>query len=299
MTKIVEKPDTPISKRANIGLYYIQQLEAAVRGDRPRPQAAEEQGRVLSHRRVPVHDRQGREDPRHRRRGLVRRRARSTRCSRRTASCSRRGTRAGRRSIGDSTIIDPVYIEDDVVLKGARIGPNVSIGRGSIIEQVGAQGHARRIEHEDRRLDARELAHRRFGGHRGRARRADAERPLRGAVALVGPRIGVRRRGQSPHSDPGLMTPVLRKTSYWEDAARVAEFGHFQSEPRCHQHDYRCDRSRAHGLATVAEAALSSTTSTRVSIRRSSTRSSPCDPLGRRARTRFSRPATPRSSRSA
>src|SRR5688572_31773669 len=34
-----------------------------------------------------------------------------------------------------STIIDPVYIEDDVVLKGARIGPNVSIGRGSVIER--------------------------------------------------------------------------------------------------------------------------------------------------------------------
>jgi glucose-1-phosphate thymidylyltransferase len=36
---------------------------------------------------------------------------------------------------GDSTIIDPVYIEDDVVLKGARVGPNVSIGRGSVIEK--------------------------------------------------------------------------------------------------------------------------------------------------------------------
>ena len=35
---------------------------------------------------------------------------------------------------GDSTIIDPVYIEDDVKLKGSKIGPNVSIGAGSVIE---------------------------------------------------------------------------------------------------------------------------------------------------------------------
>jgi glucose-1-phosphate thymidylyltransferase len=35
---------------------------------------------------------------------------------------------------GDSTIIDPVYIEDNVTLRKSTIGPNVSIGSGSVIE---------------------------------------------------------------------------------------------------------------------------------------------------------------------
>ena len=33
-----------------------------------------------------------------------------------------------------NTIVDPVYIEDNVTLKGSTIGPNVSIGTGSVIE---------------------------------------------------------------------------------------------------------------------------------------------------------------------
>ncbi len=85
MTKIVEKPKTPISKRANIGLYYIRNWKLLYEGIDHVLAQPQEQGRVLPDRRVPVHDRQGREDPGDRRRGLVRRRARSTRCSRRTA----------------------------------------------------------------------------------------------------------------------------------------------------------------------------------------------------------------------
>ena len=33
-----------------------------------------------------------------------------------------------------STIIDPVYIEDGVAIRDARVGPNVAIGAGSVIE---------------------------------------------------------------------------------------------------------------------------------------------------------------------
>jgi len=33
-----------------------------------------------------------------------------------------------------SKIVDPVYIEDNVTLKGSTIGPNVSIGAGSVID---------------------------------------------------------------------------------------------------------------------------------------------------------------------
>jgi glucose-1-phosphate thymidylyltransferase len=36
--------------------------------------------------------------------------------------------------IDGSTIVDPVYIEQNVTLKGSTIGPNVSIGAGSVIE---------------------------------------------------------------------------------------------------------------------------------------------------------------------
>jgi glucose-1-phosphate thymidylyltransferase len=32
------------------------------------------------------------------------------------------------------TVIDPVYIEDNVTLRGATVGPNVSIGAGSTID---------------------------------------------------------------------------------------------------------------------------------------------------------------------
>ena len=74
MTKIVEKPKTPISKRANIGLYYIRNWKLLFEGIDYTSEAAEEPGRVFPHRRVPVHDRQGREDQSHRRRRLVRRR---------------------------------------------------------------------------------------------------------------------------------------------------------------------------------------------------------------------------------
>jgi glucose-1-phosphate thymidylyltransferase len=39
-------------------------------------------------------------------------------------------------SVGaDVTVIDPVYIEDDVTLRGAVVGPNVSIGAGSTIDR--------------------------------------------------------------------------------------------------------------------------------------------------------------------
>jgi len=33
-----------------------------------------------------------------------------------------------------STIVDPVYIEENVTLRASTIGPNVSIGAGSVIE---------------------------------------------------------------------------------------------------------------------------------------------------------------------
>jgi glucose-1-phosphate thymidylyltransferase len=45
-----------------------------------------------------------------------------------------RGRARKPKNVGDSTIIDPVYIEDGVTLTKSKIGPNVSIGAGSVLE---------------------------------------------------------------------------------------------------------------------------------------------------------------------
>ncbi len=52
-----------------------------------------------------------------------------------------------------TTIVDPVYVEDGVVLRDSRIGPNVSISAGAVIEGstlshtiVGEKSHIERCE---------------------------------------------------------------------------------------------------------------------------------------------------------
>src|SRR5258705_8499236 len=47
-----------------------------------------------------------------------------------------RGRARRPRSTGDSTIIDPVYIEDNVTLRKSKVGPNVSIGAGSVLDNA-------------------------------------------------------------------------------------------------------------------------------------------------------------------
>ncbi|HEY6828187.1 MAG TPA: sugar phosphate nucleotidyltransferase [Gemmatimonadaceae bacterium] len=134
MTRIVEKPSTPISKRANIGLYYIRNWKLLYEGidwtlKQPKNKGeyyltdafqymidhgakikaidvegwydAGEQGTLLETNRIMLE--KGR--------------------ARRPSSLP-----------PDVRVIDPVYIEDDVVLADATIGPNVSIGAGSRLE---------------------------------------------------------------------------------------------------------------------------------------------------------------------
>jgi glucose-1-phosphate thymidylyltransferase len=134
MTKIVEKPDTPISKRANIGLYFVRNWKLLYEGiawvlEQPKNKGEYYltdafQYMIERGARIQVIDVQGWYDA-----GKIDTLLETNRVM------LERG-HARRPTVGtDSTIIDPVYIEDDVVLKGARVGPNVSIGRGSIIEK--------------------------------------------------------------------------------------------------------------------------------------------------------------------
>src|SRR5690348_2925532 len=134
MTKIVEKPSTPISKRANIGLYYVKNWKLLFEGidyTLKQPQHKGEyyltdafQYMIDKGAKIKVIDVEGWYDA-----GKIDTLLDTNRVM------LEKGHARRPQSSGDSTIIDPVYIEDDVVLKGARIGPNVSIGRGSIIEK--------------------------------------------------------------------------------------------------------------------------------------------------------------------
>ena len=72
MTKIVEKPSTPISKLANIGLYYIRAVDSLWQGIDHVLAQPEEQGRIFPHRRLPVDDRARQAHPHRRGGGLVR-----------------------------------------------------------------------------------------------------------------------------------------------------------------------------------------------------------------------------------
>jgi glucose-1-phosphate thymidylyltransferase len=134
MTKIVEKPDTPISKRANIGLYYIRNWKLLYEGidwTLKQPKNKGEyyltdafQYMIDKGAKIRVIDVEGWYDA-----GKI-----DTLLETNRVMLEKGRARRPQMS-GDSTIIDPVYIEDEVVLKSAKVGPNVSIGRGSVIER--------------------------------------------------------------------------------------------------------------------------------------------------------------------
>jgi glucose-1-phosphate thymidylyltransferase len=133
MTKIVEKPKTPISKRANIGLYYIRNWKLLFEGITHVLAEPQNQGEwyltdafqymIDNGAKIRVIDVEGWYDA-----GKI-----ETMLETNEAMLTR--GRARRPSgVGDSTIIDPVYIEDNVTLKKSKVGPNVSIGAGSVLD---------------------------------------------------------------------------------------------------------------------------------------------------------------------
>ena len=135
MTKIVEKPKTPISKRANIGLYYIRNWKLLYEGIDHVLKQPKNQGEYFltdafqymidKGAKIKVVDVEGWYDA-----GKI-----ETMIETNQAMLERGRSRKPK-SVGDSTIIDPVYIEDNVTLKKSKVGPNVSIGAGSVLDGV-------------------------------------------------------------------------------------------------------------------------------------------------------------------
>jgi len=135
MTKIVEKPKTPISKRANIGLYYIRNWKLLYEGidwvlKQPKNQGEyfltdAFQYMIDKGAKIRVIDVEGWYDA-----GKIETMLETN------EAMLKRGRARKPKSTGDSTIIDPVYIEDNVTLKKSKVGPNVSIGAGSVLDGV-------------------------------------------------------------------------------------------------------------------------------------------------------------------
>lgn len=130
MTKIVEKPKTPISKRANIGLYYIRDWKLLYEGIDHVLAAPQNQGEyyltdafqyMIDHgAKLKVLDVRGWYDA-----GKIDTLLDTNRVM------LEKGLARRPHGVEDCTIIDPVYIEDGVVLTGSTIGPNVCVLAGS------------------------------------------------------------------------------------------------------------------------------------------------------------------------
>ncbi len=132
MTKIVEKPSTPISKRANIGLQYISNWKLLFKGidhvmAQPKNkgewyltdafQYMVEHGAKLQVAEAAGWYDAGQVDTIIATNGVMLEKGRARKPA----------------GLTGCTIIDPVYIEDDVTLTGSTIGPNVSISEGTSI----------------------------------------------------------------------------------------------------------------------------------------------------------------------
>jgi glucose-1-phosphate thymidylyltransferase len=134
MTKIVEKPKEPISKRANIGLYYIRNWKLLYEGidhvlSRPKNKGEfyltdAFQYMIDKGAKLKVVDVAGWYDA-----GEV-----GTLLETNRTMLDKGKARRPKSVPAGVKIIDPVYIEDDVTLASSTIGPNVSIGAGSTVE---------------------------------------------------------------------------------------------------------------------------------------------------------------------
>ena len=133
MTKIVEKPKTPISKRANIGLYYIRNWKLLYEGIAHVLKSPKNQGEYFltdafqymidQGAKIKVIDVDGWYDA-----GKIDTLLDTNRVM------LEKGRARVPEGIDRTQIVEPVYIEDGVKISNSTVGPNVSIGAGTIIE---------------------------------------------------------------------------------------------------------------------------------------------------------------------
>lgn len=133
MTRIIEKPKDPISKRANIGLYYIRNWQLLFEGIAhvltTKPNKGEWyltdafQYMIDKGAKIRVVDVEGWYD------------AGQLETLLDTNNTMLKKGRARRpASLGEgATIVEPVYIEDGVTVEHSTVGPNVSVGSGTTI----------------------------------------------------------------------------------------------------------------------------------------------------------------------
>jgi glucose-1-phosphate thymidylyltransferase len=135
MTRIVEKPSTPVSRRANIGLQYVRDWKALFDGiahvmTQPPGKGGEYyltdafQHMVDHGRKLLVAEASGWYDC-----GKV-----ETLLETNLHLLRHGRARRPRRAVPGVVIQDPVYVEDGVTLRDSTIGPNVAIGAGSTVE---------------------------------------------------------------------------------------------------------------------------------------------------------------------
>ena len=134
MTRIVEKPSEPISKRANIGLYYIRNWRLMYEGidwvlTQPKNKGEYYltdafQYMIDKGAKIKVIDVDAWYDA-----GKL-----DTLLETNRAMLERGHARRPSGNADGSRIVDPVYIEDGVRITNSTVGPNVSIGAGTVID---------------------------------------------------------------------------------------------------------------------------------------------------------------------
>jgi len=135
MQRIVEKPDTPVSKRANIGLQYIKNWKLMFEGIDHVMQQPPNKGEyyltdafqymVDKGAKLDVVDVEGWYDA-----GKIDTLIETNRIVLEKRKMARKPNDLG----SDATIVEPVYIEDGVTIRRSTVGPNVSMGSGTIVE---------------------------------------------------------------------------------------------------------------------------------------------------------------------
>ena len=147
MTRIVEKPKEPISKLANIGLYFVRDVDALWQGiDHVLAQPKNKgewfltdafQWMIEHGRRIRTAEVEGWYDC-----GALNTVIETNRIllqktvgtGTHAAGPGKRKT-APRRFAAGVTIVEPVLIEDDVVIEQSTIGPNVTIEAGTVVRE--------------------------------------------------------------------------------------------------------------------------------------------------------------------